>query len=71
MRPHVAVARARIKVPVPMMACIGTSPALNLAVPLSQARRARKLNRPTINYNANLVFIKKDIYVVSGHLKRE
>ena len=57
MRPHIAVAKAMMNVPVPMMAWIGTRPALNFAVPLSQASNAKKLNRPTNSCNAKLTII--------------
>ena len=56
MRPQIAVAKVMMKVAVPMMACMGTRPALNLAVPPSQARSARKLNSPTNSCNVEFCY---------------
>ena len=54
-RPQTHVAMARMKVAVPMMAWTGTSFALNLAVALSQANNAKKLNIPTTSCNMTLI----------------
>lgn len=64
MRPQIAVAKVKMKVAVPMMAWIGTRPALNLAVPLSHARSARKLNSPTNSYNVKFG-LKGSCFVLS------
>ena len=71
MRPHIAVAKAIINVPVPMMAWIGTRLALNLAVPLSQASNAKKLNKPTNSCKAKLIFVMAPVCVFFCHLKCE
>lgn len=59
-----------MKVAVPMIAWIGTRPALNLAVPLSQASRARKLNRPTNNCKMEL-YLRRLLRCFFGHLNCE
>ena len=71
MRPQIAVAKVKMKVAVPMMACIGTRPALNLAVPLSQARRARKLNSPTNSCNVECCYKRCFVSFSVVHLKCE